>query len=70
MKNRYIRALVIAVLCVTMLALDRASATQKSSVPRKTNAIALGAEGVRQVLAVMDTDEGGTISKRGFMKFM
>jgi Ca2+-binding EF-hand superfamily protein len=70
MKNRYSRPFIIAALFVTILAIDEASAVQKSAVPRKTNAIALGAEGVRQVLAVMDMDEGGTISKRRFMKFM
>lgn len=37
---------------------------------RKTNAVALGADEVKQLLALMDTDKNGKISKAEFMKFM
>jgi hypothetical protein len=37
---------------------------------RKTNAVALGADEVKQLLTLMDTDKNGKISKAEFMKFM
>lgn len=37
---------------------------------RKANTVALGEDEVKQLLALMDTDKNGKISKAEFMKFM
>lgn len=37
---------------------------------KKQNAVALGEDEVKQMLALMDTDKNGKISKAEFMKFM
>lgn len=37
---------------------------------RKTDTVALGADEVKQLLALMDTDKNGKISKAEFMKYM
>jgi Ca2+-binding EF-hand superfamily protein len=60
---------VIAVLVVTGTMLGNAAA-QKASVPKPQNKLAIGEEGVKQLLPLMDTDKKGMISKQEFMKFM
>src|SRR5580658_6615789 len=37
---------------------------------KKQNAVALGEDDVKQLLALMDTDKNGKISKQEYMKFM
>jgi hypothetical protein len=37
---------------------------------RKTDTVALGADEVKQLLTLMDTDKNGKISRAEFMKFM
>jgi Ca2+-binding EF-hand superfamily protein len=60
---------VIAVLVVTGTMLGNAAA-QKASVPKPQNKLAIGEEGVKQLLPLMDADKKGMISKQEFMKFM
>jgi len=60
---------VIAVLVVAGTMLGNAAA-QKASVPKPQNKLAIGEEGVKQLLPLMDTDKKGMVSKQEFMKFM
>jgi hypothetical protein len=59
----------IAALVVTGTMLGNAAA-QKASVPKPQNKLAIGEEGVKQLLPLMDADKKGMISKAEFMKFM
>ncbi|MGC1416599.1 MAG: hypothetical protein WA817_15035 [Candidatus Acidiferrum sp.] len=60
---------IIATLLVAGLMLGNASA-QKAAVPKPQDRLAMGEDGVRQLLALMDTDKKGMVSKQEFMKFM
>lgn len=68
-KGKIWIVVVIAVLVVTGTMLGSAAA-QKASVPKPQNKLAIGEEGVKQLLPLMDTDKKGMISKQEFMKFM
>ena len=67
-KRRWM-IVVIAVLVVAGTMLGNAAA-QKASVPKPQNKLAIGEEGVKQLLPLMDTDKKGMVSKQEFMKFM
>ncbi len=43
---------------------------QKASVPRQADTRAIASEKVRELLALMDPDKNGKISKSDWMKFM
>ena len=43
---------------------------QKTSVPKSQDKLAMGEEGVRQLLPLMDADKNGKISKEHYMSFM
>jgi hypothetical protein len=60
---------VIAVLVVAGTMLGNAAA-QKASVPKPQNKLAMGEEGVKQLLPLMDADKNGLVSKQEFMKFI
>jgi hypothetical protein len=60
---------VIAVSVVTATMIANASA-QKASVPKPQNKLAIGEEGIKQLLPLMDSDKNGLVSKQEFMKFM
>jgi hypothetical protein len=47
-----------------------ARAQKTTPETKKQNAVALGEDEVKQMLALMDTDKNGKISKAEFMKFM
>ena len=68
-KGKLWRVVVIAVLVVTGTMLGSAAA-QKASVPKPQNKLAIGEEGVKQLLPLMDTDKKGMISRQEFMNFM
>jgi hypothetical protein len=68
-KNRLWIIVVIAVLVVIGTMLGNAAA-QKASVPKPQNKLALGEDGVKQLLPLMNTDTKGMVSKQEFMKFM
>ncbi len=59
----------IATLLVSGLMLGNAFA-QKAAVPKPQDRVAMGEDGVRQLLALMDTDKKGMVSKQEFMKYM
>ena len=46
------------------------AAAQKASVPKPQDKLTLGENEVRQLLALMDADKNGKISKTQYMKFM
>lgn len=60
---------IIATLLVSGLMLGNAFA-QKAAVPKPQDRVAMGEDGVRQLLALMDTDKKGMVSKQEFMKYM
>jgi hypothetical protein len=62
-------SLLIACLCAGG-ALRQTSFAQKSSVPKQPDTVAIAAEKARELLALMDTDKNGKISKQEWMKFM
>ncbi|HMD08623.1 MAG TPA: hypothetical protein VKH63_13875 [Candidatus Acidoferrum sp.] len=63
------KLVVIAVLIVIGTMLGSAAA-QKASVPKPQNKLAMGEDGVKQLLPLMNTDTKGMVSKQEFMKFM
>jgi hypothetical protein len=62
-------AVVIAVVVAAITFLGTAAA-QKASVPHTQDRLALGEENVKQLLALMDADKNGMVSKEAYMKFM
>jgi hypothetical protein len=71
MKQRtlIVACLVVAFICGGGILVSTSSA-QKTSVPRQPDKIAIASEKVKEVLALMDTDKNGKISKQQWMKFM
>jgi hypothetical protein len=68
-KNRSWVIVATAVLVATGTMLGTAAA-QKASVPKPQNKLAIGEDGVKQLLPLMNTDSKGMVSKQEFMKFM
>ena len=62
-------ALAITVLLATAAILGTAVA-QRAAVPKPQDKLVLGENEVKQLLLLMDTDQGGNISKQEWMKFM
>jgi len=60
---------VTSVLIATVGWLGTAEA-QKASVPKPQDKLALGESEVRQLLALMDADKNGKVSREQYMKFM
>ena len=50
--------------------LRETSFAQKASVPKQPNTAAIASEKVEELLALMDADKNGKISKQEWMKFM
>jgi len=46
------------------------AAAQKASVPKQQDRLALGENEVRQLVALMDADSNGKVSKTQYMNFM
>jgi hypothetical protein len=46
------------------------AAAQKTAIPKPQDKLAMGEDEVRQLLALMDTDKKGMVSRQEFMKFM
>ena len=67
--NKRLILLVSLVFVATVGLLGTASA-QKASVPKSQDKMALGEEGVKQLLLLMDTDKDGSVSKQQYMTFM
>lgn len=71
MKPRSLLAsiLLIAWMCAGGTRLETSFA-QKASVPKQPDTTAIASEKVKEILALMDTDKNGKISKQEWMKFM
>jgi hypothetical protein len=70
-----IRVVVVTAAAFTLLWLGtapRVTAAQKvdKAVPKSERTLILGASDVKDLLALMDTDKNGKISKKEFMDFM
>jgi hypothetical protein len=63
-------ALVVTLLMLASLGLFGTAAAQKASVPRPQDKLAMGEDQVRQLLALMDADKNGKVSKEKYMRFM
>ena len=46
------------------------SFAQKASVPKQPDTVAIASDKAKELLALMDTDKNGKISKQEWMKFM
>jgi CRISPR/Cas system-associated endonuclease Cas3-HD len=68
------RSLLVASLLVASMwvggTLASTSFAQKASVPKQPDTAAIAREKVTELLALMDTDKNGKISKQEWMKFM
>lgn len=75
MLNRQLKIILLIPLVALLygsLAFEVGTAFAQVRTPdnRKTDTVALGADEVKQLLALMDTDKNGKISRAEFMKFM
>lgn len=61
--------LLIASMCAGGSLLETSSA-QKASVPKQPDTVAIASDKAKELLALMDTDKNGKISKQEWMKFM
>ncbi len=68
------RSLFAAILLIAWMCgggtLAETSFAQKASVPKQPNTAVIARERVKELLALMDTDKNGKISKQEWMKFM
>ena len=69
-QTKILRATLAVAVLVASHAMVGTAAAQKDSVPTRRDKLAIGAEQVKQLLLLMDTDENGRISKLEFMRFM
>jgi len=72
MRQRSVVGATLLMVCVCAggLLLRETSFAQKASVPREPDMAAIATENIRELLALMDTDKNGKISKQEWMKFM
>lgn len=68
-KRLLVPTLLMSCLCVGGT-LTGTSFAQKASVPRAPDTVAIASEKVKELLALMDTDKNGKISKQEWVKFM
>jgi hypothetical protein len=70
MRSNALRIIaIVAAMVVTGTLLGNA-APQKAAVPKPQDRLAMGEDGVRQLVGLMATDKKGMVSKQDFMKFM
>jgi len=71
MKHRTVLATTLLMLCMCGDGpLGEISFAQKASVPKQPDKAVIATENVKELLALMDTDKNGKISKEEWMKFM
>ena len=68
-RHSLIASLLVAFLC-TGGTLGGTSFAQKASVPKQPDRVTIAGEKVKELLALMDIDKNGKISKQEWMKFM
>jgi hypothetical protein len=69
-RSYRVRLIVILAVLIAAATFLGTAAAQKASVPHAQDRLALGEEHVKQLLLIMETDQGGMISKQEYMKFM
>jgi hypothetical protein len=69
-KNIMSAAFVIAMLVSPWPVPESTFAQSKTSVPKPQNTLALGEEGVKDLLLLMEPDKNGKVSKQAWMRFM
>ncbi len=62
--------LAAAIVLAGTASLTKVVAQDTASVPKKQDTVALGADEVKQLVLLMDTDKNGKISKKEFMAYM
>jgi hypothetical protein len=60
----------VTVFSLIAIPIGIAGMQEKTSTPKPQNKLALGADEVKQLLLLMDTDKNGKISKQEYMSFM
>ena len=68
-RSLLVESLLIACTCIGGT-LASTSFAQKASVPKQPDTFAIASEKCKEILAVMDTDKNGKISKQEWMNFM
>jgi hypothetical protein len=68
-RGLFVASLLVAFLCAGG-SLREISFAQKASVPKQPDTVAIASAKVKELLALMDTDKNGRISKQEWMKFM
>jgi hypothetical protein len=69
-RSKKIWALVVTLVMLASLGLFGTAAAQKASVPRPQDKLTMGEDAARQLLALMDADKNGKVSKEKYMRFM
>jgi hypothetical protein len=71
-KQKLVLFIPLVVLLYAGVAFEIGTAFGQKTTPdaKKQNSVTLGEDEVKQLLALMDTDKNGKISKAEFMKFM
>jgi hypothetical protein len=70
MTQRRLLATTLLMVCMCGGTLRQTSFAQKASVPKQPDTVAIASEKVKELLALMDTDRSGKISKQEWMRFM
>ena len=70
MRTRTISGMLVIAVSIATWAMLGTVVAQKAAVPKPQDKLALGEEGVKQLLLLMDTDKNGKISEQEWMKFM
>ena len=65
-----IQKITLSLVAGAVLFAGAAAIAQKQGVPEKQDKVALGTEEIKELLALMDTDKSGKISKKEFMDYM
>lgn len=68
-RSLFAATLLIAWMCAGGI-LAGTSFAQKASVPKQPDTVAIASDKAKELLALMDTDKNGKISKQEWMKFM
>jgi len=71
-KQKFVTFIPLIAVFIAGAVFEVGTAVAQKTTPdaKKQNSVALGEDEVKQMLALMDTDKNGKISKAEFMKFM
>ena len=69
-RTNIVLVLVVIAVLVTTWALLGTAVAQKAAVPKPQDNLAIGEDGVKRLLPLMNQDKDGKVSKEVFMGFM